>query len=615
MSDGAGPYISSAIRAPARRTRPPISHEEVEHERDTLMRIITAIAAAPAPDGALHFNKLREILRQHPRAGRGFFSKSQILAGYRALREGSQGSALLALIDEPALIDRLRFRPTRTQSGVTPVTVLTKPFPCPGECIFCPNDVRMPKSYLSDEPAAQRAEDNGFDPFVQTWVRLSAFYAMGHPLSKVELIILGGTWSFYPESYQRWFVKRCLDALNTFDGSPTPKTNARPFADLPRHVDGRALDESYNQVVTRRLRVLYGGSRDNQQEACTWESLERAQRKNENAPCKVVGMVMETRPDYVSEEEIIRLRRLGATKTQIGFQSLNDEVLSANKRGHDVEATARTVSLLRRAGLKIHAHWMLNLKGSSPTKDCADFDRVVGDPRFMPDELKIYPCSLIESAELMRSYEDGSWSPYTREDLLRVLGHTLSRTPRYCRITRMIRDIPATDIVVGNRRGNLREDAQAAQAARPTEIRSREVRDRDVRTMDLVQRTTTYETTSTTEHFIEWVSEDDLIAGFLRLALPKEASYIEELGQSAIIREVHVYGRTVSVGARDQDAAQHRGLGKKLIAEACHQAASAGYRNIAVISAIGTRDYYRKLGFRDGPLYQHRATADQAPRV
>ncbi len=601
MSDGLEHYVSSAVRAPARRTRPPISHDEIECERDALIAIVGRIAKASEDEQALDFDSLRAILREHPRKGRGFFSKSQILAGFRLLRHEVDFG-----LSEETLIARLRFRPTRTQSGVTPVTVLTKPFPCPGKCIFCPNDVRMPKSYLSDEPAAQRAEDNGFDPFVQTWVRLSAFFAMGHPLSKVELIVLGGTWSFYPEAYQRWFIKRCLDALNAFDGSPTPRTEARPFADLPRHIDGRTLELSYNQIVTRRLKLL--GEREVSTESCSWDELQAAQKRNETANCRVVGMVMETRPDHISEAEVVRLRRLGATKTQIGFQSLRDSVLDANKRGHDVAATAHTVSLLRRAGFKIHAHWMLNLKGSSPELDCADFDRVVGDPRFMPDELKVYPCSLIESAELMQSYEDGSWAPYSREELLRVLGHTLRRTPRYCRITRMIRDIPATDIVAGSRQGNLREDAEAAQASRPVEIRSREVRGRGAKRGSLTQRTTVYETSTTTEHFIEWVTAEDDIAAFLRLALPREPSFISELGCNAVIREVHVYGRTVSLGAREKSAAQHRGLGSELVREACRQAQAAGYDTVSVISAIGTRGYYRKLGFEDGQLYQHRST-------
>ena len=456
-----------------------------------------------------------------------------------------------------------------------------------------------PKVYLSDEPAAQRAEDNGFDPFEQTWVRLAAFHAMGHSLSKVELIILGGTWSFYPEPYQRWFVKRCLDALNQFDGTAAPGTEARPFADLPRHVDGRTLPESYNKIVKRRLSLL-----NTSDERCSWEELEEAQRINETASCRAVGMVMETRPDHVDEAEILRLRRLGATKAQIGFQSLSDDVLTQNKRGHDVAATAATVSMLRQAGFKIQAHWMLNLKGASPELDKIDFDRVVGDPRFKPDELKVYPCSLVESAELMQSFEDGTWRPYTRAELLDVLDHVLRRTPRYSRITRMIRDIPATDIVVGNRRANLREDAEAASET--VEIRSREVRHRRPRTDELSLRTTAYETATSQERFIEWVTAQDQIAGFVRLSLPKQPSFIKEL-TGAMIREVHVYGPAVSVGTQHRSGSQHKGLGRALVEEACQQAAEVGFSTIAVISSIGTREYYRRLGFADGELYQHRS--------
>lgn len=596
-------YISTAKRPPARRTRPPISHEEIRDQAESLTAILHAIAATCGETAeVLSFNHLRQILREHPKRGHGFFAKSQILAAYRLLANDIDFA-----MTEAQLIERLRFRPTRTQSGVTPVTVLTKPFPCPGQCIFCPNDVRMPKSYLSDEPAAQRAEDHDFDPFLQTWVRLRAYYAMGHPLSKIELIVLGGTWSFYSADYQRWFIKRCLDALNTFDGSPTPTERTRPFSNLQRHVDGRDLSESYNKVVTRQLKLLHGGRLDSERERCSWEELEEAQKLNETASSRIVGMVMETRPDHISEEEVLRLRRLGATKAQVGFQSLSDDVLALNKRGHDVAATARTVSLLRQAGFKIHAHWMANLKGSTPADDCADFERVVSDPEFLPDELKVYPCSLIESAELMTSFEDGSWRPYNRDELLGVLTHVLEKTPRYCRITRMIRDIPATDIVTGNRLGNLRETAEAAEDLRPVEIRSREVRERVPTSEELTQKETSYRTSTSTEFFLEWVTGDDQIAAFLRLSLPTRDSFVPELGGSAVIREVHVYGRAVAVGARDQKGSQHAGLGQKLIEQACRLAQSNGFENVAVISAIGTRDYYRKRGFEDGTLYQHRS--------
>ena len=605
------PYVSSKVRAPARRTRPPFSQVEIEESLPTLVNLVAAIAGAPTDDhGAVAEPDMQKLLQTHTRVSGGFFGKSHILAGFRAFSREDR------IISEVELIERLRFRPTRTQSGVTPLTVLTKPFPCPGKCIFCPNDVRMPKSYLSDEPAAQRAEDNDFDPYIQTWVRLFAFHAMGHSLSKIELIVLGGTWSYYPEPYQRWFVKRCFDALNEFDGSETPKTNERPFAALSRHFEGRTLGvagaETYNKIVSRRLKLLQNGSVAASHEDASWEELEEAQRLNEHAKQRAVGIVMETRPDHVSEEEVLRLRRLGATKVQIGFQSLNDEVLDLNKRGHSVDSAAQTVGLLRQAGFKIHAHWMLNLKGSTPEADKADFLKVTTDPRFMPDELKVYPCSLVESAELMVSYEDGSWAPYSRDELLDVLGHVVRATPRYCRITRMIRDIPATDIVIGSRRGNLRQDVEAANAGHSVEIRSREVRDRALRLDELSLRSSVYETSTSEERFLEWVTPEDKIAGFLRLSLPKDESFVTELGGSAVIREVHIYGRAVSVGKRKGGAPQHMGLGRRLIEDACTQARAAGFASMAVISSVGTRAYYRKLGFGDGVLYQHR-TLTEAP--
>ena len=307
-------------------------------------------------------------------------------------------------------------RPVRTQSGVTPLTVLTKPFPCPGKCVFCPNDLRMPKSYLSDEPGAQRAAANHFDPYLQTWNRLAAYRAIGHPVDKVEIIVLGGTWSFYPEAYQVWFAARCFEALNDFgdgrDGRSEIEPSAPVFDALPARVDGREhATNPYNRMVRGFLADRLGGELVPEAEQAAWERLEVAQGANESAACRSVGFVIETRPDHVTEEEVLRIRRLGATKVQIGIQSLDDTVLEANQRGHDVGATRDAVARLRLAGFKIHAHWMPNLLGSTPERDVEDFARLWGDPAIRPDELKIYPCSLIESAELMHFHDRGSGAP------------------------------------------------------------------------------------------------------------------------------------------------------------------------------------------------------------
>ena len=325
-----------------------------------------------------------------------------------------------------------------------------------------------------------------------------------------------------------------------------------------------------------------------------------------------MGLALETRPDEVDEDEVARIRRLGATKVQLGFQSLDDRVLAANKRGHDVETTRRAVGLLRRAGFKIHAHWMPNLLGATPGSDVADFERLFSDPALRPDELKIYPCSLIESAELMRFFESGEWRPYAHGELLAVLSAALERTPRYCRITRMIRDISSDDIVEGNKLTNFREIAQRAlegRGGRCRDIRAREIRGRSFAQADLTLRETRYASAHGEECFLELVTPGDEIVAFLRLSLPEPRAFIEEIAGSALVREVHVYGAAQDLGARSGKKAQHRGMGARLLDEAARRARDAGFRDLAVISAVGTRAYYRKQGFGDGILYQHRRLA------
>jgi len=550
---------------------------------------------------------LDRIIRRHPKGGKAVFSKAEIIRGYRWLAE-QEGEA-----PDEGFIAKIRKKPVRTLSGVAPVTVLTKPFPCPGKCIFCPNDVRMPKSYLSSEPGALRAAGHAFDPYLQTYFRLRAFHSIGHRVDKVELIVLGGTWSFYPEDYQVWFIKRCFDAMNDFGHREDPLhfrlADAPAFEEPTEEVDGADLERTYNQVVTEFLRDHQKGKLEAHAETATWEELGAAQLLNEGRTARCVGLVLETRPDHISEAEVIRLRRLGATKIQIGFQSLSDEVLALNNRGHDVDATRRAVTLLRHAGFKLHAHWMPNLYGSSPEKDVQDFRRMFEEAAFRPDELKIYPCSLVETAELMTYHQDGRWSPYTEEELMDVLVGCLERVPAYCRLTRIIRDIPSQDIVVGNKLTNFRQLAEEElrrRGGRCQDIRSREVRNRVLRRRDLSLETLEYETPVGKEVFLQFVTEEDEIAGFLRLSLPATTSFVEELAGSAVIREIHVYGAVAGIGQPSGGKAQHLGLGRQLAEAAESLAAAEGFENLAVISSVGTRHYYRGLGFRDGDLYQHR---------
>ena len=601
-------HSDTKTRPSDRRARHPRTFDPEPYARE-FEAIIDEITASPEVDS----KRLDRILKRHPKDGVGLFSRAELIAGFRHF---APKRALP--IDVSAWVGRLRLRPVRTLSGVTPVTVLTKPFPCPGKCIFCPNDVRMPKSYLADEPGAQRADDNAFDPYRQTWSRLETYRNIGHPVDKVELIVLGGTWSFHPESYQVWFVKRCFDALHDFgrgiDGrreaeaaQPVVRFGAQGERVVRGSHDG--TEPNYNQVVCRLLFDQWGDSLLGAAETADWSELEAVQRANETAPCRSVGLALETRPDHISLEEVQRLRRLGATKVQIGIQSLSDRVLRANRRGHDVAATRRAMRLLRAAGFKIHAHWMPNLRGATPEGDVRDFARLFEDEDFRPDELKIYPCSLIESAELMTYYERGEWRPYSTQELVDILQACLSKTPPYCRVTRVIRDFSAHDIAAGNKIANLREVAERAlqdNGGSCRDIRAREIRDTEFDPEKLEQSEIEYGTSLGREVFLQYVTPEDRLVAFLRLSLPSESCGPEEIRCSALIREVHVYGASLEIGRRESSAPQHLGFGRNLIERASDIAAASGFRDLAVISAVGTRGYYRALGFADGLLYQHR---------
>ena len=549
-------------------------YKENKPDKDILLKIVEEISRFRKKD--ITEDEVSKIIRRNTPVRNSSFSKSEILRIYKKLKNVIK----ISKDKEKKFLDAIRMKKVRTISGVTPVAVLTKPYPCPGNCIYCPNDPDMPKSYLSKEPGAQRASSNGFDPYLQVFSRLLAYKNIGHPTDKVELIVLGGTWSFYNEEYQIWFIKRCFDAMNDFDH------------DLKHY-------RKENKADTGKIVSEEKGIR--------WEDLYKSQEKNEKATSRCVGLVLETRPDYITEDEVLRLRKLGCTKVQIGVQSLNDGVLLKNKRGHGVKETSKAFETLRLAGFKIHAHWMPNLLGSNPKEDLIDFKKLFSDKRFRPDEIKIYPCSLIYNTELYEYFKKGKWKPYSEEELIYVLKNCLILTPRYCRVSRMVRDISSDDIVVGNKKSNLRQDVEKKiinEGNKIEEIRFREVKGEKINVKDLIYKEKRYETLVSTEYFLEYVTKKDKIAAFLRLSLPKKKSFIKEIDDSAMIREIHVYGRSVEIGKEEKFLSQHTGLGKKLIKEAIAIAKTNGFKKLSVISSIGTRQYYLKNGFEKGTLYQ-----------
>ena len=514
-------------------------------------------------------------IRQHPLPdGEGFLGKSTLVEVYRQLVVNGEWD------DDPSLLSKIRLKPMRTLSGVTTVTVLTKPYPCPGKCIFCPDDARMPKSYLPDEPGAMRALHNQFDPFRQVTVRLETLHAVGHPTNKVELLILGGTWSAYPKDYQEWFIKRCFEAMNS-------------------ELDV-VLDESEDDNPQYQKQVKTAENEGRQ-------TLEELQSVNESANHLNVGLVIETRPDMVNQEELAWLRYLGVTIVQMGIQSLDDHILAANKRGHTVEAVTKATALLRATGFKIVLHWMPNLLGATPESDKRDFERLW--ELLSPDEIKIYPTQLLDGTELYERWQDGEFKPFSTDTLVNLIADIKPTIPRFCRVNRVIRDIPSTHVVAGNKRTSLRQDVQRELKKRGQNcecIRCREVRGTPVDLAELHLDDLVYSTGGAEEHFISWVTPNSKLAGFMRLSLPGSESPetgMIELDGAAIIREVHIYGQSIEVGDNKDGAAQHAGLGTLLLDKAEEIARSYGFSEIAVISAIGTREYYLARGYRRGKYY------------
>ncbi len=586
-----------------------------------LREVLDALATGQ-PDAAW----LDKTLRRHNRLahdGTRRIAKKRLLPFYLETKAHDPQRWAGWAVDEAteqALIRLLRAKPRRTASGVATITVLTKPWPCSSRCLYCPNDVRMPKSYLTDEPACQRAERNRFDPYLQVMARLRALWAMGHPTDKVELIVLGGTWSDYPEQYQRWFIEQLFCALNDAGSKTEEELRDRIaqreafYDELGISGDGAVLataaapfqrrvnegELTYAQAIAK-LYDTAGQRRAAEEQEATFEAVEKAHRQNEEGHHRVVGLVIETRPDLITVESLTLMRRLGCTKVQMGIQSLDETVLARNKRAIAVERIAEAFCLLRRFGFKIHVHFMVNLLGATAEGDVADYGRLVSEEPFLPDEVKLYPCCLVESAALRKAHDEGAWQPYDEEELVGVLVADTLATPAYMRISRMIRDISAGDIVAGNKKTNLRqivEQRVEATGAPVREIRHREIATDGIGADELLFDCVVYRPLGSEERFLQWVTPQGRIAGFLRLSLPDE-------GLVAMIREVHVYGMAARLH-EEGEGVQHRGLGRALVERACDQARQAGYHAIDVISAVGTRGYYRKLGFENNGLYQRR---------
>ena len=454
---------------------------------------------------------------------------------------------------EPVLMNK----PIRTLSGVAPVAVMTSPFECPhGRCSYCPGGVanNTPQSYTGREPAALRASMYEYDPYKQTKGRLSQLKAIGHKTDKVDLIIMGGTFTSRPVEYQDWFVKRCFDAMNGKDSA----------------------------------------------------DIDSAQVANEEAKSRCVGMTVETRPDWFMDRQIEHSMALGTTKVEFGVQVLDDAVLDGVKRGHHVKEVVDATLRSKDAGLKVAYHMMPGLPGSSPKKDLASFKMMVDDDRFKPDMLKIYPTLVVKGTELYDSWKSGAYVPLSLEETVDLVAEVKKSMPPWIRILRIQRDIPVQLIEAGVRKSHLRElvmkklleEGSSCRCIRCREIGHVPSPKDGMDDKPVEFKEVTYSASKGTEHFMSFeIPAMDSIIGYARLRIPGSSS-----ADAALLRELHVYGQMVPISGKAGERWQHRGYGEKLLAACEEKAMEHGLGQVWVTSGVGARNYYRKFGYeRSGP--------------
>jgi elongator complex protein 3 len=458
-------------------------------------------------------------------------------------------------LNRDELKERLKRKKMRTASGVVPVAVMTSPYPCPhGKCMVCPggpaSDFESPQSYIGREPAASRAAQHDFEPYEQIKARLHQIEEIGHDFEKVELILMGGTLTARPLDYQRWFVKRCLDALKDFG-------------------------------VERGLKI------------------------------RNTGITFETRPDQAKEGEIDQMLEMGATKVELGVQQVSNAILETMQRGHSVEDSIAANRHVRDSGLKVGFHLMLGLPGATIEDDKAMFDRIFYDPDFKPDYLKIYPTLVVKGTPLYAMWRRGDYEPIHEDGAIEIITYAKRLIPKWVRIQRIQRDIPAPFIDAGVKKSNLRqlvnerlhEEGYRCRCIRCREAGLSRLAGRVANEHDAQFLSERYEACKGTEYFLSYedVANDILIA-HSRLRFPYEP-HRAELKHAALVRDLHVYGELVGLGERKQQSWQHRGYGARLLQKAEEIAVDKGYRKIAVMSGIGVRDYYARFGYRrEGPF-------------
>jgi len=521
---------------------------------------------------------LRGLSKKHQLA---MPSHSVLLAFYKELRLNKK-------IKKNIFFEtQLKKRPIRSLSGVAVISVLTKPYPCPGHCLYCPTDKNFPKSYLPGEPAAERARFLKYDPYKQVKYRLKTLQKIGHSTDKVELIIIGASWTAYPEKYKKWFVKRCFEGANN------------------------ANSKFKSQISKPKLKT---------KKYIKFKDLYKAQKNNETAANRIISISVETRPDLIRPEEIVKMRQLGITKIELGIQALDNKILEKNKRGHGLKEIIEATKLLKDAGFKICYHIMPGLYGSNPKKDLLMFKKLFADQNFQPDYLKIYPCVVTKGSGLYKLWRKGKYKPYTNKTLIDLLIKMKKIVPAYVRIIRVFRDIPSNKIETGSKISNLREVVQKEMIKRKLKcqcIRCREIKNTEfkIKNIKLIKRK--YRASDGKEIFLSFEDKkNDKILAFLRLRLlanyPLKADQplagksftniqiknLPVLKNATVIRELHTYGEIVRIGQKKKSASQHKNLGRKLVEEAEKISKKYEYKKMAVISGIGARPYWKKLSYK-----------------
>ncbi|MEM4331104.1 MAG: tRNA uridine(34) 5-carboxymethylaminomethyl modification radical SAM/GNAT enzyme Elp3 [Candidatus Pacearchaeota archaeon] len=436
-------------------------------------------------------------------------------------------------------------KPTRTISGVTPIAVMLPPRRCNhGTCVYCPS-LNSPQSYTPESPAVLRASSLGYDAKKQVLERISMLEKMGHPTEKIELIIMGGTFLQYPEEFQYKFIKECFDAMNGKES----------------------------------------------------KTLEEAKKLNETSKHRCVALCIETRPDICSENHIKKMLFFGATRVELGVQLPDDNIYSLTNRGHKVKDVIEATKNLKNAAFKVGYHIMPGCPGSNLKKDFSLIKKIFSDERFRPDQLKIYPCQVIKGSELEKWFYEKKFVPYTKEETKELLIKILKIVPRYCRVMRIMREIPKCYLVAGLINIDLRKEVE--EEIRKKNLKIKEIRFREAgfylrRNKEIDKnlriKKTVYSSSGEKEYFLEFVNKEDIIFALLRLRILKK----EKVG---LIRELHVYGPSIEIGKREDEKFQHKGLGRRLLEEAEKICLSKKIKKIKIISGVGVREYYKKFGY------------------